>query len=297
MPPISPDALRARVPLFTEARALKIVPLADAISLNNTNYKVLADGVAYLLRLGSPTAHFLGIRRDEEQAALQAAAQRGIAPTLLYAEPDGLLVMPFIEGWHWTPEEAARPENIVRLAHTLRRLHGITEVATRCTIDERIGCLLASAKELGQEPSIDPAPLWEWLAAFRAQRATDTRFPPGLCHGDFWLHNFLDDGKQLWLIDWEFTCWGDGMVDLAKIVLGGSCYTPEHQRALLDAYGYTEPDDLALLDQMKNVLLFFQAAWSLVQHGLRGSAAFDYLGNAQQTFTTLRAIDKPKQGK
>ena len=29
--------------------------------------------------------------------------------------------------------------------------------------------------------------------------------------------NFIDDGTQLWLIDWEYACWGNVLFDLADL--------------------------------------------------------------------------------
>jgi thiamine kinase-like enzyme len=291
--------LRERVPLFTNAQELSIAPLSDGVSRNNTHYKVIADDTAYFLRVGAESGHLLGIRREEEMAALAAAGDIGIAPPTLYADATGLLVLPFLSHVsHWTPEEAARPENIVRLAQTLRQLHAVTAVTAPCTIYERIERMMKSVGVLGIEPPTEIKTeidrLFAWLYAVQTERTCDTRFPLGLCHGDFWLHNFLDDGTQLWLIDWEFAGVGDGMIDLAKICIGGSCYTPQDQQNLLHAYGYTEPGDRAILDQMKNVLRLFEAAWSLVQHGIQKeqhgvhhSDNFDYLAHSQKTFALL----------
>lgn len=286
---MTPQALRERVPLFSDAKALTLTPLAGAVSMNNQSDKVVADGKAYWVRVGAASARFLGVRRDEEQAALRAAAAVGLAPDLCFASPDGLLVMPFIDGWHWTPEEAQRPENITRLAQTLRRLHALPGDAAPCSVYARIERLVASVEELGLTPPPELGPLLDGMYALQAQRAADPRAVPGLCHGDFWLHNFLDDGTQLWLIDWEFAGMGDGLVDLAKITIGGSQYTPEHQRQLLHAYGYTEPGDLAVLKQMTLLLLLFQAVWALVKHGLHGpNSGFDFLTHSQATFAILK---------
>jgi thiamine kinase-like enzyme len=292
---MTPEKLRKQVPFFAKIKDLSIAPLADAISMNNTNYKVITDGDVYFLRVGADTRRFLGIQRHEELSALRAAGNIGIAPPVLYADEGGTLVLPFLSNaHHWTPEEAATPENITRLAQTLRRLHAIpaAQVAVRSTIYGRISQMLINAAHMGLEPEWDMRHLWAWVYHLQIERKKDTRFPAGLCHGDFWLHNFLDDGEQLWLIDWEFASVGDGMIDLAKIVIGGSCYTPEQQKMLLHAYGYTEPGDDEILQQMKNVLLFFQSAWALVQHGLRGSDTsrgdFDYLSHSKTTFANLR---------
>ncbi len=283
-----PLELRQCVPLFASAQSLEIVPLSGVISLNNSNYKVLADGVAYLLRVGADSAAALGIRRDEEQAAARAAAQVGVGPELLFSEPSGLMVMPFVVGKHWSAEDTVKPENLTRIVQALHRLHSLTDVAAPCSIYERIERLMASVATLGLEPPTELDRLWGQLYAFRDQRATDTRFAPCLCHHDLWLNNFLDDGQALWLVDWEFAGVGDRLYDLATIAMGTG-YSRETQQALLTAYGYSDESDLATLEQMKNVVRFFEAAWALVQHGLRGSGGdFDYLAYSQRTFAAFR---------
>jgi thiamine kinase-like enzyme len=290
------EKLRAQVPFFADAKTLTVNPFTDGMSRNNANYKVIADGEEYFVRVGASTGHLFGIRRAEEQVALRAAGAIDVAPPLLYADDTGTLVMPFLgNAHHWTPEEAARPENITRLADTLRRLHAIpaAQVAVKSTIYTRISWMLVGLVERGAQPEWEWESLLVWVYLTCLERKQDMRFPAGLCHGDFWLHNFLDDGTQLWLIDWEFTCVGDSMIDLAKIVIGGSCYTPEQQKMLLHAYGYTEPGDYEILQQMKNVLLAFQAVWALVQHGVRGSdtrveGGFDYLTHSNNTFAHLK---------
>lgn len=41
----------------------------------------------------------------------------------------------------------------------------------------------------------------------------------GLCHCDLFPPNFIDDGKHLWLIDWEYACWGNILFDLADLCI------------------------------------------------------------------------------
>ena len=286
---VTSEELRTRVPLFARATELSVAPLSGVTSLNNANFRAVAEGETYFVRVGSPTAHYLGIRRDEERAAVRAAAGIGLAPPLVYADESGLFVQPFLtQTRYWTPTDAARPENIARLAYALRRLHSVTDVVAPCTIYERIERLLSSAIALGQTLPPDIDRLRDWRDGLRARRDADTRFPPGLCHGDFHLHNFLDDGERLWFVDWEFSGVGDGMIDLAKLVIGGSEYPPEDQRRLLLAYGYTEPDDLETLAEMTKLLRFFEAAWALVLHGLRGSnGEVDFREHSRKSFALL----------
>lgn len=287
-------ALAARIPLFAGNADLHIAPLEGVISLNNTNYRVTAGGETYLLRIGAENDRLLGIRREEEIEAAMAAAQRGVAPQVLYSEPNGVMVMAYIHGRHWEPEEFHQPRNILRLADTLRRLHAVKTVAASGSEYRRIERLLESARVLGLEmpPELDRHRAK--LARIEQERERDPRYTAGLAHNDLWANNFLDDGENLFLVDWEFSGTGDTVIDLATISMAGRC-SEEEQSALLRAYGLTEPKDLATLQTMKWVVSFFEGAWALVMHGIRGSStaavgaqgAFNYADHARTMFERL----------
>ena len=295
---VPPDimALAERIPLFAAASDVQIAPLAGVISLNNTNYRVEAEGKSYLLRVGAETARLLGIRREEEIESAKAAASAGVAPEVLYAEPSGVMVMPFIEGKHWGAEAFHEPANIVRIAETLRRLHAVKTVAAQGSEYRRIERLLDSAISLNQELPPDIDEYREKLNRIEWERRSDPRYSPGLVHNDFWANNFLDDGENLYLVDFEFSGTGDTLIDLATISMG-SRYSEEEQTALLTAYDLTGPGDLATLQTMKWVVTFFEACWALVMHGIRGSGSaaygeegnFNYQNHARTMFERLSA--------
>ncbi|MDX1933476.1 MAG: choline kinase family protein [Capsulimonadales bacterium] len=292
--PAAVVALAAGIPLFAGASERRISPLSGVLSLNNANYRVDCDGISYLLRIGADTARHLGIRREEEIAAAMAAASVGVAPAVLYAEPSGVIVTSFVVGRHWEPEAFHEPQNLLRLAETLRRLHSVRNVTAEGSSFRRIERLLNSARSLGLEL---PSRIEEYrtrLAGIEAGRRSDPRFVPGLAHNDLWANNFLDDGAHLYLVDWEFAGQGDGLIDLATISMAGQ-YSEAEQRTLLAAYGLPEDRDYETLQTMKWVITFFEAGWALVMDGLRGQGRaasdiggdFDYALHASRMFERL----------
>jgi thiamine kinase-like enzyme len=290
------EAIARRIPLLADVSDLRLGPLQGVISLNNANYRVDADGKAYVLRIGAETARFLGIRREEELEAACAAAKAGVGPEVFYSDPAGIMLMPLIEGRHWEAEEFHSPANMARIARTLRRLHSVIDVAAQGSEYRRIERLLDSAVALGLELPSGTETYREKLTDIERQRIGDPRYVPGLAHNDLWANNFLDDGERLWLVDWEFSGTGDGMSDLATISMAGS-YSGEEQCALLTEYGLTASEDFETLQTMKWVARFFEAAWALVQHGLRGSGSdtsgkqedYNYLAYAFRMFERLSA--------
>jgi hypothetical protein len=95
--PIDPslEPILQRVPQFASARELDVSELSGGIT--NKNYKVVADGEAYVLRMGGNETQFLGIDRKVEYGCTLAASRVGVAPEpVAFLEPEGYLVTRFI---------------------------------------------------------------------------------------------------------------------------------------------------------------------------------------------------------
>jgi len=107
-------------------------------------------------------------------------------------------------------------------------------------------------------------------------------------HNDLWLNNFLDDGENLWLVDWEFAGSGNGVYDLTTIALSGK-YDEVQKSAFLDAYG-APADSLAAMDASRFEVYFFEAVWALVQRHLRGAEPTDYTSHSRKMFDLLSSI-------
>ena len=284
--PAKVAALALRIPHFTDVKTIYIEPLQNVISLNNANYRVIAEENTYVLRVASDDAKLLGVRRDEELAAARAAAEIGVAPQILYAEPEGHFLTPFIAGRHWEQSDFREEKNRQRLAQTLKRLHAVTDLSSDGFASTRIERLLESAAALNLELPANIEELRKKMRDVDAMRRADDRFPSGLTHNDLWANNFLDDGERLWLLDWEFSGNGDCLIDIATVTMAGG-FNEDEQRDFLALYGYDRPDDLKILDAVKFHVLFFEAAWAMVQHALRGSADFDYLTHSRRMFDRL----------
>ena len=82
-------------------------------------------------------------------------------------------------------------------------------------------------------------------AGWRSPTRSRTRrspLPIVFGHHDLLPANFMDDGKRLWLIDWEYGAFGTAMFDLANIASNNSFRTAE-EAALLEIYFEKAPDE------------------------------------------------------
>ncbi len=89
--------------------------------------------------------------------------------------------------------------------------------------------------------------------------------PIVLGHHDLLAGNFLDDGKRLWLIDWEYGGFGTPLFDLANIAANGSFSESDEERLLEGYFNRTPSDELRRsFDAMKAASALREAMWAMV---------------------------------
>src|SRR5690606_28448511 len=116
------DKAIAKVPFLAESKNLKKIPLSGGIT--NLNFKIEADGRAYVIRLAGEGTDQLGIKRDVEYAANKAAGELGIAPEVVYfIEPEGYIVTRFVNGKRIMTEDIVKTDYLERIAKKLRLFH------------------------------------------------------------------------------------------------------------------------------------------------------------------------------
>jgi len=235
--------------------------LADAVlepvrgGLSNHGWKAEKGGRHWFVRLGGPESATLGVDRKSERVLLGIAAAAGLAPGVLACDPsNGLLISQFIDGAVWRREDARQARNIERVADRLRVLHGLEAPAAVRIVDfaaqaHRLEAQLRALQEPhGSGSAAGNAAAGANGLAFdtgaRIRHVADAAFDllaarrPRLvlCHNDLHHLNLLDDGRRLWLVDWEYGGRGDPLLDLASYACQHE-FGPAERAALLDAYG------------------------------------------------------------
>jgi thiamine kinase-like enzyme len=294
---IDPDIaiIIAQIPAWAGAEDLRIEP---ARGLTNRNYLATVDGEQYVLRVGGSNAGSLGIDRESELAALQAASSAGIGAELVhFILPQGHLVTRWISGRHLRYEEYCDPGNLGRVVDTVRRVHSLPPTGGTFSPFRRIEDYARQAANHGVPFPEDFGAFLERMrrveAAQREDRSPWFRF----CHNDLFFVNILDDGA-IRMIDWEFAGMGDLYFDLATLVYAYDTHNPlpaDMQEYLLGCYFSEVVDDhRRRLDGMKYMVLFFTAMWGMLQEGLLRQGivpaveGFDYLVYAQNIFEVMR---------
>ncbi len=165
---------------------------------------------------------------------MRAAAEAGIAPPLLYADPDaGVSIMAFVEG-RALDDFPGGAKALARALGTLAaRLQATPVFPAVADYPSIVGGLLDRLQAAGLYGALlDP-----YRDGFERLRAAYPWDGSGLVssHNDSHPGNVLFDGDQLWLIDWETAYRNDPTVDLAIMTMYRAG-TPDLQEALLQAW-------------------------------------------------------------
>ena len=234
--PTDPDEAEVRALLAAhltgsdlEAARLERMPSGGL----NRCWRVDTGSRAWFVRVADRAARGLGADWSSEALLLGIASERGIAPRPILALPsEGLLVTEFIEGSRVAGDIVASPECLSRIGRLLGELHAIAPAPAIRSLDFAEQAANLESRLSAGEARADLAA--RARAVFARMRSDCDRVTP--CHNDVHRANLIDDGRRLWLVDWEYGGIGDPLFDVA----GFLCHHPVDEtgtRVLLDAYG------------------------------------------------------------
>ena len=209
------DELLERVPSLAGAPRT-VLELAGG--LTNRNYKVTTPDGSFVARTWAGAGgDLLAINRDYEYANSVIAARAGVgAPVIDYRPADCLLVIGYIDGRTYASADVADPANTPRIAAACRRLHA----APRFGNDFDMFEIQPQYREVVRSRGL-PLPVgYDGLAPqFGAARAALAARGEGTvpCNNDLLAGNFIDDGEQVWLIDYEYSGNNDPCFELGNI--------------------------------------------------------------------------------
>jgi thiamine kinase len=195
---------------------------------SNHSWLIETEDRKLVLRLDGPRIAALGLDRHTELKILRQAAGQGLAPAVVYADPQaGILVYEYLPGRCWTRTDLESDNNLEALAALFRRVHALP----RSGVPFDAAGAAARYLELIRSD--------EALAS-TGQRCLDLveRIPllgeTACCHNDVVAANVIAT-PALRLLDWEYACDNDPLFDLASVI-GYHDLDPRRQATLLRAY-------------------------------------------------------------
>jgi thiamine kinase-like enzyme len=251
----------AALPIWS--RRVDPVPLAGGLS--NHNFKVEDRGRRYVVRVGDDLPVH-GVVRANEVAASRAAQLAGLSPEVVHAEP-GILVLDFIDGRTFSCEDVQNPANLERLVDVVRRCH--RDVQNYLRGSAAMFWVFHVIRDYGhtlREGNSRHLPMLPELLA-RAQRFEAVTGPIDIVfgHNDMLPANFIDDGKRIWVVDWEYAGFNTPLFDLGGLVSNSELSREQADQVLGLYFGRPVDDRLRLKARaMTAASVLREAMWSMV---------------------------------
>ena len=222
---------------ISELDCWKGKPSVDTLDggMTNQNFVVKDNHSKYVVRLGQDIPEHQ-ILRFNELAASRAAHAAGIAPAV-HCVAKGLLVIDYIEGRTLTTDDINRPEILERVVKVIKDCHQrvATELRGASLVFWVFHVIRDYATTLRAANSPYSEQLNEWLELASRLESLAGPFDIVYGHNDLLAANFIDDGKKLWLIDWEYAGYNTPLFDLGGLASNNDL--PEAlERKLLDLY-------------------------------------------------------------
>jgi thiamine kinase-like enzyme len=250
-------------------------PLGGGIT--NTNFIVDDRGERFVVRVGEDIPVH-GVMRFNEIAAARAAHAAGISPEIVYSA-DGVFIMRYIEGRTLTEPEVREQQNLERIIHLIQVCHN--EIPKHFKGPALIFwpfhvCrnYIHTARE-GSSRMIDSLPRFLDINEELEKTVGEIKLVFG--HNDLLAANFIDDGKRLWLLDWDYAGYNTALFDLANLSSNNEL-SPQQEDWILETY-YNHPVTDRIrrrIAAMKCVSLLRETLWSIVSE-ITSTLDFDYV--------------------
>jgi thiamine kinase-like enzyme len=259
------------------------VPLSGGIT--NHNFRVTLGEIEYVIRQPGKDTDLLGIDREAERLATDAAAGLGIAPAVAAALRE-CLVTRFIACSPVSAQQLA--QRVEEIAHALRAFH---DCAVRLPTSFRVPDLLDDYLNIVRARGGKvPAGYTEAVVVAARIESVLPLAETRPCHNDLLAGNIIRarDGRLL-IVDWEYAGMGDPRFDLGNLSINNDFDEATDER-LLSAYYGERPSAAqhAALALMRALSDAREGAWGVVQ-GLLSELDFDFTGYAREHFERLHA--------
>lgn len=257
--------------------------------ITNRNYRTRFGGVDYMVRLPGKDTGLLGIDREAERIANEAASRLGIAPEVVTADLRSIVTR-FVDGSGVDPDVLRA--NPAPVANALRAFHysGV-ELPARFWVPELLEEYAAIVAARGRSLPADYAGTQELAARIARALPLGGAGGPCPCHNDLLPGNLIttDGGASVLLVDWEYAGMGHPLFDLGNLAVNNE-FDDDAEERLLTAYHGSAPtgSQRAALKLMRLMSDAREAAWGVIQRAI-SELDFDFADYAQKHFDRLNA--------
>ena len=276
----------AKIPDWKD-KQISITPLSGG--LTNSNFRVEVDGKPYFVRVPGESTELLAVNRENEHYNSKAAHEAGVGPKVLYYLPEYcVMVLEFLNGTTMSKDSLNQPGMPTRMAQAIKMLHA----GPRFLTDFNMFRLTEYYLQICNEHEIKiPDGYLERLPTIETIEQAMSVKPLATvpCNNDLLAENYIDDGNQLWLIDYEYSGNNDPTFEL-----GNTCQEMQFNDAQIEEvcgayFGEATSDKIG---RMKLNMIMSDVGWGLwaaIQAKI-STIEFDFWGWAIERWG--RAVEK-----
>ena len=239
-------------------KEIVITPLSGG--LTNSNFKVEVDGEPFFVRVPGVSTELLAVDRANEYHNSKAAFVAGVGPKVLYHLPESnAMVLEFLKGTTMSKDSLNEPGQPGRIAESIKRLHAGPRFLLDFNMFRLTEYYLSLCRDRGikiPDGYLDRAPTLK-----RIEEAMNTKpLETVPCNNDLLAENYIDDGEQLWLIDYEYSGNNDPTFEL-----GNTCQEMQFNDAQIAEVcaAYFGEATSSMIARMKLNMIMSDVGWGL----------------------------------
>jgi thiamine kinase-like enzyme len=274
-----------------KTKQVSIAPLSGG--LTNSNFKVEVDGIPYFVRVPGASTELLAVNRENEYHNSKAAHQAGVGPNVLHYLPEYcVMVLEFLNGKTMSKDSLNQPGMPTRMAQAIKKLHAGPRFLTDFNMFRLTEYYLQICEE--QQIKIPDGYLDRLLIIDTIEQAMSVNpLETVPCNNDLLAENYIDDGNQLWLIDYEYSGNNDPTFELGNTCQEMQFHDEQISEVCAAYFGEASADKIA---RMKLNMIMSDVGWGLwaaIQARI-STIEFDFWGWATERWS--RAVEKMDSG-
>ena len=280
--------------LLNQVPRLKVRDTVTELSggLTNRNLKIQTPNGDYVARISSNKSALLSIDRRAEYENSKIAAQIGIgAPVYDFLPDSGLLIIGFLPGKTFDATDVAN--NLPRIAKSVKKLH----TAPKFVSDFDMFVIQQNYLKIVQERNFRlPDNYLTFSSNLSQMKQALAVLNEGkvACNNDLLAANFIDDGNQIWLIDYEYSGNNDACFELGNIY-SESSLSYDQLTELVDAYyGKHLPEKVARAWLFVLLARYGWTLWASIQNAI-SDINFDFWDWGMQKYEVAQKDFSSKQ--
>ena len=263
-----------------------IIPINGGIT--NVNVGVTNNNKKYVVRIGKDIPEH-GVMRWNELALSKAAQSLGVSPAVVHYEP-GILVLEFIDSQTFEEADVRKSKNLMRIISLVAKTH--REIGQYLNTPILTFWPFQVNQSYMSRLESDGSPHMSKLADLKRQlellQDATGQVDLVIGHNDLLAANILDDGDQLWLIDWEYGGFNTPLFDLAGLAGNNGLSVSQEQKMLEQYFDKSWESYWRPYQAMKCTSLMRETLWSMVSE-IYSEIEFDYGAYTSENLSRLNS--------